>query len=222
MKNLTDKYSIQAVEKFLESGQERPLVVTDCDDTLWGLLERACEILGIDFEVAQTEFDLEKTALADAEREALIALFADPRLFEDMKFFPGVERILELEEVGAEVKVQSNAYSEVVGESKRRQLLSAIPGLRPEQIEINVISHANAGRKKFSPQTTILMDDSPNVINMSSALINLVPSRLQRVRTEHGQTLMAGKPVLLLPDFEAMQREAYAICVAIQEARGCF
>lgn len=163
--------------KFRELKQEKPLVVYDVDDILHPLEYRIADDLGIDVgRFLHTFAILENPKLSDQEREKIIAAFANSKYFQEIEFIDGIERILEPEKYGARVEINSNAFSEDIGRLKREQLLAVVPGLRPEQIKINVIHYGKSHTKTLNPEMTIFVDDSPFNVGLSQALINIMPT----------------------------------------------
>lgn len=215
---MLDAIGGRTVELFFRLGWTKLLMSMDCDDTMWGLLEHVCNVLGIDFLRASAVFDLaENSLISDEEREALIAAFADAQMFENMQFYPGVEDIIKVQETGALLQVKSNAYTKRVGKLKKEQILAAVPGLRPEQVEITVIDHSQCKQKAIDPHTAISVDDNPHVVAASPALLNVVPATMRRVTNTTGIRIMEGKRVVLKRDLITINAYTYDICAAIQQ-----
>lgn len=183
-------------QRLTEEERKRPLVVYDIDDVTWLLEKAIAEDLGIDLDRFLSTFSVrDNTALADEEREKIIAAFGNPKYFENIQFMPGVENVLAPEELGARVIFNSNAFGERIGKLKKEQILAAVPGLKPEQVQINIIDYSATHRKVLNPATTILVDDSPFNVALSSALINVMPTWMPWSYDSKALTRMADKTV---------------------------
>lgn len=153
-----------------------PLVVYDVDDILWPLMERVTKRLGIDYERATYLFSIhDNPKLTPAERRAILESFANPAIFEDIEFYPGIEDILKVEQLGARVMINSNAFNADIAHLKTEQLLAKVPGLTPENIQMNIIHIADNHKKRMNPDTVIFIDDSEHNIMLSPAVVNVMP-----------------------------------------------
>lgn len=153
-----------------------PVIIYDIDDILWPLIWRVATYNGIDPARAGAIFTMRKNIkLTPEEQEAVIASFGDPRMFEDIPFYPGVEEILRPRELGAIVRINSNSFNEEIARLKIVQLLEAVPGLKREDIQMNIISYAQHDQKPFTLAPTFLCDDSPHNQCKSEALIGVMP-----------------------------------------------
>lgn len=183
-------------QKFRQCDQEKPLAIFDIDDVMHLLEHRIANDLGIDINRFLCTFSVrDNPQLTPSEKKAIIEAFANPKYFRDIEFLPGVERITEPQEFGALVGANSNAFSKEIGELKREQLLAAVPGLKPEQIQINVIHYGETHRKELDPRTTVLHDDSPFNVAMSPALLNSMPSWMPWTHSREALQQMASKLV---------------------------
>lgn len=183
-------------QRFAAQEQEQPLVVYDIDDVTWLLEKAIADDLGIDLDRFLSTFSVrDNAALTSEEREKIIAAFGNAKYFENIQFMPGVENVLAPEELGAKVMFNSNAFSERIGELKKEQILAAVPGLKPEQVQINIISYGTTHKKELNPATTILVDDSPFNIALSPALINVMPAWMPWSYSSEALTQMVDKPV---------------------------
>lgn len=210
----------KTVQLFLAAGLEEIEVVADCDDFLWPLLETSCRMHGIDFKQASAVFDLSKNPyITDEERKALIASFADPRTFQDMHFYPGVKKLIRINEAGGKLTVKSNAYNTKVGDLKKQQILAAVPGLSPERVEIIVISHEQCLKKSIPKGVTIAMDDNPHIIAESEALVNLIPRTMKRATNAEARWMMRDKHVVELSNLNKIIDCACAICARIRDVQ---
>jgi hypothetical protein len=146
------------------------LVIFDCDDILWGLNEKASEMTGIDYSELVTFAINENPYLTDDDKKMLSAVYHSVELFENMKFYEGVER---LKNINAKVIINSNSMSQAAADIKRMQL-KAVTGLSDDQIVINIITPDNCKKKTIPEETFIFVDDSPHNIAMSPARYNIM------------------------------------------------
>lgn len=154
-----------------------PLVVYDVDDILWSLMDRVTEHLGIDYNRATYLFSVrDNPKLTPEEKRAIIDDFANPKMFENIQFYPGAEDILKVEQMGAHVRINSNAFNAEIGRLKTEQLLAHIPDLTPEHIQMNIINPKDTHKKEMNPDTVIFIDDSEHNILLSPAVINVMPT----------------------------------------------
>lgn len=149
-------------------------IVYDYDDVLWGLNLRAYDRLKIPFENSVDFSVFDNPHLTPSQREALIATYQTADTFTNIDFFPSIEDILRVEELGATVYINSNCYNQTVLELKRQQLQQVLPQLNPAHIQFNLIGK-NANRKVIDADTDIFVDDSPYNIATSHAKINIMP-----------------------------------------------
>lgn len=176
MEKVTLSMLLWMVQEFKHRSLTEVLVTYDYDDIFWSLLETVCRRLSIDFQRAGAVFKIkENPLLTSEEQEAIIAAFADPSFFQDIQFFPGVADITRILDLGAELRINSNAFSAKIGDLKTEQLLAAVPDLRPEQIQMNIIDHSTSDRKPIHPDTFIFHDDSPHNVLRARATINIMP-----------------------------------------------
>ncbi len=200
------------LRQFWESGQEKPVVIYDVDDTLWSLMHVVCKRLEIDFERATAVFSIrDNPDLTPDEQDRIIAAFADESYFEEMEFFPGAEEILAVCELGAEVGLNTHSFTQPIADWKIPQLLDHITGLKREQIQSNIIDHSQARQKVLDPRTTILAEDSPHNVAMSQALVNLMPLNIGWTYSPTSKILMRDKCVVYRPDLREMNDFIYEL-----------
>lgn len=209
----------EVLRRFRKAGHTEIVTLVDCDDFLHPLLEPACRATGVDYERASMEFDLSKNSHITAEEGArLAAAFGDPEMFRNMQFYPGAERLLEIQRAGAKLTVKSLSYSEEIGELKRVQLPKGIPGLKPEQIEINVVTHEKSLKKAIPAGTTLALDDNPYIIAESEALVNLLLGKAPYATSPSARRMMRDRFVVTLPDLNSIIDYACEICNTIRAA----
>lgn len=153
-----------------------PEIIYDVDDVLWPLVDRVFARLNIPLE-KETDFDFQSNpALTANEKQAILTGFSDPHTFDDMNFYPQLSEILQVEELGARVYINSNSYSADIIERKRAQIQAQLPNFPSERLTLNLITdHAN--KKQIRANTFIFVDDSPYNIALSNALINILPEK---------------------------------------------
>ena len=203
------------VQEFKLRGLTEIVVVYDYDDIFWPLLETVCRRLGIDFQRAGAIFKIkENPLLTHEEQEAIIAAFADPAFFQNIQFFPGIADITKILELGAELKINSNAFNAAISNLKTDQLLAAVPDLRPEQIQMNIIDHSISDRKPVDPRTIIFHDDSPHNILKAKAILNSMPEQPAWTHEPHLVNTFKQdlhRQVIWCPDLQAMNQMTYEV-----------
>lgn len=190
--------------------QEIPIVTYDVDDILWGLLEHIAISGGLNPAFCTAIFRIHENWLLSEEEQAyVIKAFSSSDIFRNIQFYPGVSNILRPEALGAKVTINSNSYSAEIGELKVEQLLRAVPGIKPSNIQINVLDYEHANKKPLDQDTTFLIDDSPYNVAISPALVNLMPNRPLWTHNPKSKLLVQHKPVIWLPDLDAINDFVY-------------
>lgn len=185
-------------------------IVYDVDDILWPLSRKIAKVCNVSYDHLTANYRIhENTFLTPMEQKTIIEAFSDPHIFEDIKFFPEVEDILLPRELGVKVSINSNNLSAEIAKLKKEQLLSAIPGLSADDLHFNVISYSK--EKVFSSPMTILIDDSPYNIQISPALLNIMPQNIAWSCNYLAKQMTAEKPVLWLPDLEEINHSVYIL-----------
>jgi len=147
--------------------------VFDCDDILWPYVARLAARLGINLE-SWTEFYAPNNRHWPPELvERVNDLLLDPTLYRNIQFDKGIKEILRPEELGVRMKINSNCPSQEIIELKKEQLYTAIPKLKPENLQFNLIELNVPGAKPMSEKTLIFVDDNPYHIAKSKAKINV-------------------------------------------------
>lgn len=178
---------------------EKLKVVYDCDDVLWDLNTRVALRNGIDPNCLVNFAMLENEALTMPERQAMLAGFRDADSFVDIKFYDGANDILNAENFGAAVMINSNAYSAEIAALKKEQLLKLLPEMEPGRMRINVIDPDGACHKEIERDLFIFIDDSPFNVALSEAKINIMPSRLWNT-TPRAREIVRKKNVVWIDD----------------------
>ena len=167
-------------------------VVFDIDDTLWGLNSKISEITGISFDKFE-EFAIELcTLLTDAEKASVLNMYNSDRLFENIKWFDGIHR---LNDLNAEVFINSNIYRETVDSLKRTQIHEVLD-LDDDHIVLNYITDGSVGVKSIDNDVFIFVDDSPYNIANSKAKYNIMLRRPWNV-SEYGQGIISDTSVII-------------------------
>lgn len=176
----------------------RRKVVFDIDDTTRPLGKTAAEISQIPFQKMREFQVLHNEALAMDERVRLNDALHDVKTYEQLEFYYGFEKLMELEKLGAELYFSSNAFSQEVNDLKAQQVLRALPDFPPERLQFYVVSDAGTVQKKIDEGTYILVDDSPYTIARSPARYNIVPT-MPWNQTTKAYELMRDKVYTLVP-----------------------
>lgn len=210
----------ELIQRFRASGQAVPYIIYDIDDVLWDLIGYVAQCYHIPIERAAAVFNIrDNPQLNPDEQEAIIAAFSDPHMFENIQFVPGVADILRPRELGARVGINSNCFNERIAELKRDQLLAAIPDLRPEDLQLNIIHYGETHHKKFAPNMTILVDDSPHNVALSPALLNVMPMSVRWAWSADALQRVSGKPVVWQTDLIAVNQYVYDTVATIMDAQ---
>jgi len=190
---LTDDDQAVGIRKggFGSTDQPKLTVIYDVDDVLWPCTENVFHKLGINPN-RQTNFRIrEDKAFSADEQDRIISAFCDEQSFQNMDFYDGADKILEVEDLGAEVQINSNSFSEKIRAAKRRQLTELFPNLRAEQLRLNLVG-TNANHKRISADVFAFVDDSPYNVAGSQAKFNFMPKRpwntteeMQKIACEH-------------------------------------
>ncbi len=222
---LRDAIYVQLLRQFQRSGQKIPEILYDVDDMLWSCIGASAERAGLPLECCAATYSVtDNPLLAKAEQERLIECFHDVKTFQNMQFYQGVADILRPRELGAEVKLKTNSFSEEIAQAKETQLLTAVPGLRAQDIEHNIISWDNRHKKPMSETTTILADDSPYNVQASPALINFMPATLAWTHDACALKLVRGRLVIRTNNLVEMNLEIYkltGVLMGLQNPRTC-
>lgn len=213
---------LKIARMFAKLHQEQPVIVYDVDDILWPLIHYVAKRGGIDPARSTAIYSIyDNPQLTRAEQDYLVASFAEASVFENIPFYPGTAEILRPQELGAIVKINSNSFSERIAELKTMQLLAAIPGLKPEQIQMNIIDHSNAHRKPLDPTTTVLIDDSPKNVRLSPALINVMPRNITWSYCADAVQTVCGKRVVWKPNLLQINQFVYQLTACIMRGGPC-
>lgn len=191
--------------EFRMRGQKYPWMIYDADDILWSLMTVVSQRLGIEFERCTRIFSItDNYLLTPEEREQILTAFEDVSFFQNMQFYPGVKEIMRPTELGAKVGINSNALTQDIGDTKTDQLLATIPGLRVEDIQMNIIDRSKNKKKPLSPDITSLSEDSPYNVALSEALINVMPRTIPWAYYPSSIQIMQNKPVIWKNNLQEM------------------
>lgn len=197
-------------QRYLALGQEEVLAVYDADDILWMLMRRVTQKLDLDWWTATAIFSIrDNRLLTPYQQDAILDAFGNPKMFENIKFLPGASEIMRPCELGAKVKINSNAFNEKIAELKAVQLLAGIPGLKLEDIQMNIISRKDAKKKPIDPRTTIFVDDSPHNTAKSPALLNIMPKYMPWSCCPQAILEINGKPTVWRKDLITINQLVY-------------
>ncbi len=195
-------------------------IVFDLDDVAHGLNEKVTQHLGIKYEDIVEFYFNENPRLSAELKEAMNQCYRNPKFFRNIQFYPGFERIMELEQkYPAKVWANSNSFGEDVRHEKICSLQHSVPALPPEQMRLGLVGAATTRKKKFDDDTLILVDDSPYNIALSPAKLNILPIQPWN-QTEKALATMSGKPIAFVPrgDFNAIYQVIDAFFVGLLSA----
>ena len=140
----------------------RNQIVFDVDDILWSLNKRVSERVGIAFSDLCTFSIYENPRLSEKEKEQVLTAYNDPDLFKDIDWYPGAERIMELERHGIKVYINSNCCQKEIARLKYQQIHELI-NIPDDQLILNVFDVDSDGHKKkeIGDHVFAFVDDSP-------------------------------------------------------------
>lgn len=133
----------------------------DVDDILWDQNGQAGRVSGIRFEDLVDFHVNENPLLTDAQKKAMNACYQNPDLFRQIQFFPGAEKLLNLQHDGVCPQLNSNSFNEEIRDLKPPQLKALLPGLRDDQMRLGLVNDRTTVKKRYDDDTDIVMDDSP-------------------------------------------------------------
>ena len=184
-------------------------VVYDVDNVLWPLNQRVFTMLDIDCRKDVNYNLFSNPLLAPAQRQAVMDAFHQAKTFVDMNFYPGADEILQVEPLGATVRIHSHCYSAEIAELKRSQLEQLLPQMKPAFIKMSVISD-DPNNKQIDADAFIFIDDNPYNVNISKAPVNVVLRQPWNTTAEAAQALTSGNKVLVETGWQAMLPELLA------------
>lgn len=173
-------------------------VVFDVDDILWGLNKRSAKIAGIDYNKLTVYSASDNYNLTDSEKEKLISAYSSPSTFEEIKWYRGIEELPKLEELGAEVYINSNSFNAEIAELKREQLKSVLD-FDDDRFILNIISDCK--KKDIGDDVFCFVDDSPYNIKRSTAKYNIM-IKLPWNSSESAKEIIGDKDVIMADNLE--------------------
>lgn len=189
--------------------EEKPLVIYDMDCILWPFECKLAATMGVDLGQWTHYYAFGNPNFTPEQQAIAARCFRDPEFYRDIEFFPGVGNILQVEKLGAKVRIQTNSMTQEISDLKPAQLMRAIPGLRSEQIICTTTDSVQDVPKKISERTLILIDDNPHTIADSPAQVN-VTRRIPWNTSREGVRLMTGKKVIWRNTLEEINDYVYA------------
>lgn len=169
----------------------RPLVIFDMDSTLWPFDHKLVRAMGLTkpmniyYVIGNPELTLEQQKIATQ-------CFRDPDFYRDIEFYDGIEDLLRPEELGAEVRIETNSMSREISDLKPPQLLAAVKGLTPGHIRCHTLDSSQDKPKSIDPRVTVLVEDSPHTVAVSPAQMNVL-MRISWNSSPEGVRVMMGK-----------------------------
>lgn len=177
-------------------------VVYDVDNVLWPLNRRVFARLKIDWRKDTTYNVLSNPNLTVAERQAVLDIFHQADTFAQIRFFPDAKDILQVESLGATVRIHSHCYTADIAQSKFQQLRQLLPAIKPAFIKMTIISH-DPNHKQIDADAFVFVDDNPYNIITSKAPVNIVPRQPWNTTPEAAQVLTSGRKVLVETGWQA-------------------
>lgn len=193
-------------QTLLDSDRRIGKIVFDLDDVAHGLNKSIAQYLGIDYDDIVDFRAIENTRLPLETRQAINECYKDIKFFKNIQFYPGFERIMELQEkYPIYNQVNSSSFSQEIRYSKYRALRATVPLLLPKQIRLSLVGVKSTVHKRFDDDTLILLDDSPYNVALSPAKLNILPMQPWN-QTPKALDLMKSKPIRFVPrgDFDAI------------------
>lgn len=153
-------------------------VVFDIDDTIWTQFALAAKAVGVDPAKLDNFVVQNNPYYTNEEKARLFEAFRDVRLFEQAEFYPGIEKMIALHELGIKIRFDSKSFTEEISAVKRRRLKEKLPFLEDSDLRLVVREkdHAATG-KNIGPDVTFFVDDNPYNILTSAAVYNLLPQK---------------------------------------------
>lgn len=139
-------------------------VVYDVDDVLNNLNNIVFNKAGVEGKVTRY-YTNENEGLTKSEMAEMNNLYANPDTFRILEYNDGAERICDIEKTGfADVFIYSANFNPIISRIKYDSLISAIPNIKPDNIELVISS----GHKHARRDTDIIIEDSADNIMLYS------------------------------------------------------
>lgn len=139
-------------------------VVYDVDDVLNNLNNIVFNKAGVEGKVTRY-YTHENEGLTKSEMAEMNNLYANPDTFRVLEYNEGAERICDIEKTGfADVFTYSANFNPLISRIKYDSLISAIPNIKPDNIELVISS----GHKHARRDTDIIVEDSADNIMLYS------------------------------------------------------
>ncbi len=197
------------VPKHYKITPEDLTVVYDVDDVCWDFVGRLCAILGIEYNAWRSFYVSENSIFGPEIVERACELLVDASLYQNIEFYNGIEDILRPRyDLGVKVEFNSNSTVQTMIDLKREQLMSAIPGLRDEDMTFNLIIPNQPTVKKLSDKTVAFVDDNPHHIVNSTARFNVMPKCPWNTSIE-GRRILGNRPVTQLDNLRQINNYVY-------------
>lgn len=130
--------------------------------------------------------------------------------FENIEWYEGVSDIINIENFGVSVFINSNCMTEEIAKSKRCQLLE-VANINTKRIKCNVINAKDCNNKIIDDDTDILIDDSPFNIAKSKAKLNILINHPWNTSQE-GKKIMQGKNIIRFNNLKEINEYLKIIC----------
>lgn len=185
-------------------------VVFDIDDILWGLNQRVADRLGYNNNYITNFLIHENKHLSTKLKNDIIESYHDLSIFENIQWYEGISEIVNIEQFGTCVFINSNCMTKDIADSKKSQLLDVVD-INPERIRCNVIKAKNCNTKIIDDDTDILIDDSPFNIAQSKARLNILINHPWNI-SEEAIKIMEGKDIIRFNNLREINEYLKNIC----------
>lgn len=154
------------------------VAVFDADDMLWPQFALAAQAASVDPSKLDNFVVKNSPHYTAEEKTRLFAAFRDTKLFELAEFYPGIEKMSALHELGIHIRIDSKSFNEDISAVKRRRLKAAMPFLQDSDLNLTISGqdHADSG-KEIGREVTFFADDNPYNVVASHAAYNLLPCK---------------------------------------------
>lgn len=178
--------------------------IFDADDTVWSAFAPAAKLAGVDPSKLDNFVVQDSPHYTAEEKARLFEAFRDIRLVEEAEFYPGIEKMAILHELGIRIGFDSKSWSERMAEGKRRRFKNAMPFLQDSDLNLTISGqdHAATG-KKIGKEVTFFIDDNPYNIITSDAVYNLLPCKTWNCSPEE-RYRMRGKNFYLFDGLDSI------------------
>ena len=167
-------------------------IAFDIDDILWPLNIHICEKHGINYDDI-TEFKVPRNiGITEEERNILMNEYHNVKVFKQLKFYDGAQRIRSIMDNGHDVWIFSHSLSQDIVDVKIERLTKEL-NIPENKIICSIINKEQVTKEKELPNDLdYFIDDSPYNIAKSNAKENLL-IRTPWNCSSNAKKIMSGK-----------------------------